>query len=141
MEPGSRLVEPGDLALEQHLLERATGPHLAGGGVGLVPRQTDGADLPGTLAADAAARLLDEVVLGQLAQVPRAVGGRLVEPVGQLGGGQRAGHREQLHDPQPHRVGQGGQLPGVLQPPVRRPLGPWLLVHGLETTLSKGLLQ
>ena len=120
----------------------APGADLAGRRVGLVPGQPDRADLPGALPADTAAGLLDEVVLGQLAQVPGAVGGGLVEAVGELGRGQRAGDGEQLqYRSQAHRVGQGGQLAGVLETPVRGSGGRFLVGHRVESTLSKELLQ
>ena len=54
---------------------------LAGDASTSFQRHADRADLPRPLPAGAAAGLLDEPVLGQLAQVPRAVGRRLVEPV------------------------------------------------------------
>ena len=117
---GAGLVVAGDLALQHHLLQRAPGPALARGGVDVVPRQAHLAHAPGTLASDAAAGLLDEGVLGELAQVPGAVGRGLVEPVGELGGRERAVDGEQLHDPEPHRMGEGLQLSRVAQSAVRR---------------------
>ena len=70
---------------------------------------------PGGWASLSAVRLLDELVLGELAQVPRAVGRRLVQPVGELGGGHRPVDRQQLDDAHPHGMGDGGEGAGVAQ--------------------------
>jgi carbamoyl-phosphate synthase large subunit len=70
--------------------------------------------------------LLDQSVLGQFAQVPRAVGGGLPERRPQVRCGHRPLQSEALQDVEPQRVGQGpqclGSPPPVLVWPVERHL-------------------
>ena len=138
-QPGIRLAlaraeEAVDPPLEQHPAQRLAGAQLVTAEVVVLgPRHPDVPHLPRPLASRAAGGLLDEVVLGELAQVPRAVGRGLVEPVGELGGGHRAVDGQQLDDPHPDGMGDGGEGAGVAEA-----AGRWASV---ESTLSKESLQ
>src|SRR4029079_6474493 len=83
------------------------------------PGEADAGHAPRALAARPPAGLLDEPVLGELAQVPGAVRRALVEAVRQLRGGQGTRDRQVLDDPHPHRMGQRAQLKRILQTSVR----------------------
>ncbi len=79
---------------------------------------------PGTLPALAPAGLLDQAVLGQLAQVEGHAGRALAEQFRRPGRGQRALDPQQPDEGQPDRMRQGPQRPGVPEPGDRAICGP-----------------
>src|SRR6478609_11746224 len=110
------LVGPDEavhLAVDQHPGQGLVGEDRLGGAVALVPGHPPVRGLPRPLPAGAAQRLADEAVLGQLAQVPRAVGRALPQPLAELAGRHRTVDHERLEDAHPQRVRDGAQLARV----------------------------
>ena len=111
---GPGRAQPLQLALDDHV-----GQRLGGQLAGLVlvvadvvaPLEALADRLPGPVAAGAAAGLAHEAVLGQPAQVPRAVRGRLVDQHRDLARGERALGHEGAEDRHPHGVRE--RLEGV----------------------------
>ena len=79
---------------------------VAAGSAASSPQLSDSATISRAAAGPALARFADEAVLGELPQVPRAVGGRLVQQVAGLGGRQGPVRRERLEQIEPQRVRQ-----------------------------------
>src|SRR6478609_8469912 len=101
------LVGPDEavhLAVDQHPGQGPVGEDRLGGAVALVPGHPPVRGLPRPLPAGAALGLAHEAVLGQLAQVPRAVGRALPQPLAELAGRHRPVDHERLEDAHPQRV-------------------------------------
>jgi hypothetical protein len=129
-------TQPGDLPIDEDLGEHARGLRERLIRLGVVPLHAVIGAPPGALAAGCPGHLLDEAVLGELAQMPGAVRWTLADEI--RGGGRREGTMQSdgLEKVEPERVGQRLEGPRIIDGPDRRVAG-----HVLKDIFRKECCQ